>query len=98
MLKYGCVAQPLTPTSTFLVTIQQGVPRGLAGPLAGCGGPPPFSLTPPPEAAQEKGDQNSYLFIAKRIESEHKLAIFTEQLVINENFTTKTQIADHIPV
>gem|GEM_PF-6979893 len=43
-----------------LVPIQQGVPRGLAGPLAGCGVPPPFSLTPPPEAAQEKGDLNSY--------------------------------------
>ena len=50
-----------------LVTIQQGLSRGLAGPLAGCGARkpggfqgPPFSLTPPPEAAQEKGDLNSY--------------------------------------
>jgi len=42
------------------VTIQQGVPRGLAGPLAGCGVSPPYSLTPPPDAAQEKGDLNSY--------------------------------------
>jgi len=42
------------------VTSQQGVPRGLAGPLVGCGVPPPFSLTPPPEAAQEKGDLHSY--------------------------------------
>jgi len=40
--------------------MQQGVPRGLAGPLAGYGVPPPFSLSPPPEAAQEKGDLNSY--------------------------------------
>ena len=43
-----------------MVTIQQGVPRGLAGPLAGCGVSPPFSLTPPPEAVQEKGDLHSY--------------------------------------
>ena len=42
------------------VTIQQGVPRGLQGPLAGCGVSPPFSLTPPPEAVQEKGDLHSY--------------------------------------
>ena len=42
------------------VTIQQGVPRGLAGPLAGCGVSPPFSLTPPPQAVQEKGDLKSY--------------------------------------
>src|SRR6266566_2341769 len=51
-------------TCAFLkasVTIQQGVPRGLQGPLAGCGVSPPFSLTPPPEAAQEKGDLNSYV-------------------------------------
>src|SRR6266446_6529534 len=47
-----------------IVTIQQGVPRGLQGPLAGCGVPPPFSLTPPPEAAQEKGDLNSYTYFA----------------------------------
>jgi len=44
-----------------MVTIQQGVPRGLQGPLAGCGVSPPSSLTPPPEAVQEKGDLNSYL-------------------------------------
>src|SRR5258708_17447462 len=43
-----------------LVTIQQGVPRGLAGPLAGCGVSPPFSLTPPPQAVQEKRDLKNY--------------------------------------
>src|SRR5258708_8491844 len=33
---------------------------GLQAPLAGCGVSQPFSLTPP-EAAQEKGDLNSYV-------------------------------------
>src|SRR6266480_7260996 len=42
------------------VTIQQGVPRGLQGPLAGCGVSPPFSLTLPPEAVQEKRNLHSY--------------------------------------
>jgi hypothetical protein len=41
------------------VTIQQGVPRGLAGPLAGCGLSPPASLTLPPQAAQEQRNLNS---------------------------------------
>jgi len=36
-----------------VVTIRQGVPRGLAGPLAGC------EVSSPPEAAQEIGDLNS---------------------------------------
>ena len=47
------------------VTIQQGVPRGLAGPLAGCGGTPPFSLTPPPEAAQEKGPGTKVMVLSE---------------------------------
>src|SRR5258708_35526632 len=42
------------------VTMQQGGPRGLQGALPGCGVSPPFSLTPPPEAAQGKGDLNHY--------------------------------------
>jgi hypothetical protein len=43
-----------------LVTLEQGVARGLAGPLAGCGVSPLLSLIPPPKAAQKKTDLNSY--------------------------------------
>jgi hypothetical protein len=42
------------------VSIQQGVPRGLVGPLAGCGVPPLLFLLPPPEVAQEKKGLNIY--------------------------------------
>src|SRR6266496_2008393 len=46
------------------VTIQQGVPRGLAGPLAGCGVSPPSSPTLPPEAVPEQRNLNSYKIAA----------------------------------
>jgi hypothetical protein len=42
------------------MTIEQGVPRGLQGPLAGCGVSPPSPPTLPPEAAREKKDLNNY--------------------------------------
>jgi hypothetical protein len=58
-----------------------GVPRDLQGPLAGCGVSPPFSLTPPPEAAQEKGDLNSYVYKFLRIMTP-KLPIYAEQCMI----------------
>ncbi len=43
-----------------IVTIQQGVPRGLQGPLAGYGVSPSSSPTLPPEAVQEKRNLKSY--------------------------------------
>ncbi len=46
----------------FLVTLEQGVARGLQGPLAGCGVSPLLSLIPPPKAAQNKRDLKSYHF------------------------------------
>jgi len=42
------------------VTTQQGVPRGLLGPLAGRGVSPHFLLNPPPKAAQAKRNLSSY--------------------------------------
>jgi len=60
------------------VTIQQGVPRGLAGPLAGRGVSPPFTSTPPPEAAQEKGDLNSHGY-----QNSEQYAIISEVLYIH---------------
>jgi len=42
------------------VIIQQGVPRGLQGPLAGRGVFSPFSSTPSAEAVKEIADLNSY--------------------------------------
>jgi hypothetical protein len=40
--------------------ISQGIPRGLAGPLAGRGVSQLSSPTPPPEAAQEQEELNSH--------------------------------------
>ncbi len=47
--------EPCLNIITYYVTIQQGVPMGLQGPLAG------YGVSPPPQAAQEQGKLNSYL-------------------------------------
>jgi len=43
-----------------LCNYSAGGSKGPARPLGWVRVPPPFSLTPPPAAAQEKGDLNSY--------------------------------------
>src|SRR2546430_11806498 len=43
-----------------LINYSAGGSKGPARPLGGVS--PPFSLTPPPQAAQEKGDLNSYQY------------------------------------
>jgi NADH:ubiquinone reductase (H+-translocating) len=79
-----------------LVTIQQGIPRGLQGPLAGCGVPPPFSLIPPPEAAQEKGDLNSYgdSYVSEEVTDMQEMP---ETKIVHEKPVTLPDTASPVP-